>query len=279
MIEEKKVIVHQSVDLDTCVCITLAGATAREDVHFLPAGAMEIPKICPCCQRQLTGAERVLDHPLGEKGKLDADGTVHSAAVSMPEARGADPKLLEEVEEHDSTGLTKTPRFSLSHILAAIRIEAEKQGLRGTELDREVVAVMSRIIRGINLLYKSRQTARNYISSGGVSSIAKINECKFAVIIGRAPSQLDIVLNEEYGVTGKIYHNNYNLGVRIYPGQESQGLDLRILRPYLPGWFVHTKGFLACWGNPKSPEKSPPPIGTPQSAEELLALVKKIFEE
>lgn len=266
------VIVHPRPDLDACVCVTLAGASPQ-DVHFLPAGATEVPSVCPCCGKRLTGSERILDHPLGEKGRLDAEGVRHSAAVSMPEAVNADPKLLAEVEEQDSTGLVKQPRIPLPRILAAVRTEASDRGLRDMELDREVVMTMSRIIRGLNLLHGAQEAARSYISN---SRIEEVGGCKFAVLPpGETPPQVGIILNEEYDVSGAIYVTGFNLGVTRYPGRTTP--DLRKLQPHLPGWFVHTAGFLACWGNRKSPATSPPPANAPQTQDELLALMRKVF--
>jgi hypothetical protein len=267
------VIVHPRPDLDACVCITLAGA-APQDVHFLPAGATEVPEVCPCCGKRLTGAERILDHPLGEKGRLDADGTRHSAAISMPESQKADPDLLAEVEEQDSTGLVRQPRFSLARILAAVRAEASERGLRGEQLDREVISVMSRIIRGLNLLHQAKESAREHITR---ARIVKIGGFKLALLPpGETPPQVGIILNEEFDVSGAIYQTGFNLGVTRYPGRDEP--DLRKLQPHLPGWFVHTAGFLACWGNRKSPATSQSPEGTPQTREELLSLVRRVFE-
>lgn len=267
-----KIIVHPKPDLDACACIALAGARPQ-DVHFLPAGAPTIPSVCPCCGDRLTGRERVLDHPLGEKGRLDADGTRHAAAASMPEAVGAHPDLIAEVEEQDSTGRVLHPRFSLADIASAIRKEASERGYRDVDLDREVIATMGRIIRGINLIHITKQTARELLV--GVR-IEKIADFRVAILPrGTVSPQVGFVLNEEHDVAVAIYHETYNLGVNRYPGHDTP--DLRKLASYLPGWFVHTAGFLACWGSRKSPETAPPPKDTPQNQEELLALLRKEF--
>lgn len=269
------VIVHPNPDLDACLCIALSGASL-EEVHFLPAGMTKLPVVCPCCGRRLTGKERILDHPLGEKGRLDADGTRHAAACSMPEATNADPILLDEADEQDSTGKVINPRFSLASILAAVRSEASDRGLRGTELDREVVRTMSRIITGLNLLYTKKQEA-DIIINGGVR-IVEVGKFKFAMLPeGDTSPQMGIVLNEKYGVTGHIYAQRYNIGVSRYPGHNEP--DLTKLKSYLPGWFIHTAGFLACWGSRKSPATGMPPHGTPQNQTELLALMREVFGE
>jgi len=100
------VIAHPWSDLDACACITLA-SVSPQDVHFLPMGATEVLSVYPCCGKRLTGAERILDHPLGEKRRFGADGIRNSAAILMPEKKQADPDLLAEVEEQDSTGLVR----------------------------------------------------------------------------------------------------------------------------------------------------------------------------
>lgn len=270
----KSVIVHVKPDLDACICITLASALPH-DVHFLPAGITGIPSICPCCGKQLTGKERILDHPLGEKGQLDTDGTRHSAAASMPEAGSANPDLMAEVEEQDSTGMVKTPRFSLAGILSAIRTEASDRGLRDVALDRKVVSTMSRIIRGLNLLYTAQGSARELIAE---TRIERIGDFKIAILPpGETPPQVGIILNEEHDVSCAIYVTGFNLGITRYPGHTTP--DLRKLQPYLPEWFIHTAGFLACWGSRKSPATLLPPNETPQTQEELLALVKQIFQK
>lgn len=268
-----KAIIHQNPDLDAVVCVALAGVGA-EDVHFIPAGEKEIPVICPCCNKKLTGQERILDHPLGEKGRLDVDGTRHAAACSMFESQIADPLLLEEVDEQDSTGKVVNPRFSLASVLAAVRSEASERGFRGTNLDREVVRTMSRVITGLNILNAKRQEADNTIN-GGVR-IVEIGSFKFAILPeGETSPQMGIVLNEKYGVTGHIYAQQNNVGVTRYPGHNEP--DLTKLKRHLPEWFIHTAGFLACWGSRKSPAMVTPPKGTPQNQEELLALMREVF--
>jgi hypothetical protein len=191
----------------------------------------------------------------------------------MPEATRADPDLLAEVEEQDSTGLIKQPRISLSRILAAVRTEASNRGIRDVELDREVVSTMSRIIRGLNLLHAARESARANIAR---SRIEEVGGYKFAILPpGETLPHVGEILNKEYDVSGAIYQAGFNLGVTRYPGRTTP--DLRKLQPHLPGWFVHTAGFLVCWGNRKSEAASPSPSSTPQTQNELLALMRKVL--
>ncbi len=269
------VVIHPNPDLDACTCVALDGADA-EHVHFIPADYLHIPRECPCCGEQYLAQEkdlRILDHPIGQKGRLDADGTRHAAACSMPEAASADPKLLAEVDEKDSTGIVRQPRFGLDAVLSAIRTEASERGLRQAALDREVVAVMSRIIRGINLLWAAHKEAKTVIA---VSRIETIGGFRIAVLPKAEISpEVGIVLNDEHDVSGAIYAQGFNLGVTRYPGRERP--DLRKLEQFLSGWFVHTAGFLACWGSRKAPATKPPPAGTPQTQDELLALMRKVF--
>lgn len=268
----KSVIIHPHPDLDAVTCCALAGV-APEEVHFLPAGATSIPEVCPCCGTRLETEVRVLDHPLGEKGRLDPDGTRHAAVIAMPEAGGADPELLAEVEEQDSTGRVQRPRFSLARILTAVRVDVAARGLRDLALDREVVAIMSTITRGFNRLHAARREAQSQLAAARIEMIGDLR----IAILPDGPMQpaTGVVLNEERDVCAAIYRTDHNLGVNRYPGRTAP--NLRLLEPHLPGWFVHSAGFLACWGSLKSPATTAPPAGTPQDQEELLALLRKVF--
>ena len=264
------VIIHPHVDLDACACVALA---SEEEVHFVPAGMGELPTNCPCCGKSLPPDARILDHSLGEKGALDADGTRHAAAASMPEAAEADPDLIREVDEQDSAGMVRHPRFSLAKVLIALRTEASDRGVRGAELDREVLTAMIRIIRGLNLIHGYKDVARVFIER---SRIEEVGGLKFALLPpGNTPPQVGIILNEEYDVSGSVYQTGHDLGVTRYPGRDEP--DLRRLGERLPGWFVHSAGFLACWGSRKAPATTPPPEGTPQTQDELLSLLREVF--
>lgn len=265
------VIVHVNPDLDACACVALAGVHP-DDVHFLPAGAPAIPHVCPCCGRRLTGNERVLDHPLGEKGRLEANGVRHAAACSMPEARYADPKLLAEVDEQDSTGLVREPRFSLAQVVAAVKRDLSAQGYRDAEHNRLVVEIMGTVIRGLNQIHTDRVAAEALMPS---IPIVEIAGHRFAVPPEAIGVQTSFALAERR-VCGSIYHDGWNLGISRFAGFDAP--DLRLLERHLPGWFVHSAGFLACWGSRKSPATTAPPRGTPQSQAELVALLRQVFE-
>jgi len=265
------IIIHPNPDLDACACVVLAGVKV-DDVHFLPAN-IELPETCPCCGRRFSGRERILDHPLGEKGRLGANGERHAAACSMPEAAEADPDLLVEVDEQDRTGKVENPRFSLASVLSAIRTEASERGLRGTALDREVVRIMSQIIKGINLNYQKRKAAQDIVAAARIEEVGGFRVALLPQ--AEVAPQVGIVLNEEHNVSCAIYQQEFNLGVTRYPGREVP--DLRLLKPYLSGWFIHSAGFLACWGSRKAPVTALPPAGTPQNREELLALLRRVF--
>ena len=265
------VIVHVNPDLDACACVALAGVDPR-DVHFLPAGALAIPQICPCCGVHLTGRERVLDHPLGEKGRLESNGMRHAAACSMPEARFADPKLLDEVDEQDSTGLVKEPRFSLAQVVAAVKRDLSAQGYRDAEHNRLTVELMGFVFRGLNLLHADRRAAETIVET---ILIVEVAGYRFAVPPQAVGTQVSFALAER-GVCGSVYHDGWNLGISRFAGFYAP--DLRLLEPHLPGWFVHSAGFLAAWGTRKSPQTCYPPRGTPQTQQELVALLRKVFE-
>lgn len=255
-------VVHPAVDLDAVVSLALLGARP-EEIAFVPAGAKMLPP-------GLEGA-RVVDHPLGEKGRLDANGVRHAAACSLPEAEGAHPGLLAEVDEQDSTGTVRCPRISLAEILAAIKATKKAEGLNGDTLDRAVYEAFRLIVDGLNLLHRKRQEA---LAIAKMARIVEIGDFKVAVLTGEQPPEVGMVLNGQ-GCSVQVYSDGFNLGVFRYPGREVP--DLRVLAKSLPGWFVHSAGFLAAWGSKKSPATSPPPKGTPQNSDELVELLRKVY--
>jgi hypothetical protein len=261
-----KYVVHPRVDLDAVVSLAILGARP-EEVFFVPAGAKELPA-------ELQDA-RVVDHPLGEKGRLDPNGVRHAAALSLPEARGWSPELLAEVDEQDSSGQVKSPRFSLGAVLAAIKaaIGAESPGLSGEAMDREVYRYFRPIAVGLNLLHRRREEARALLES--VRIVELKDGVRVAVLNWPESPVVGILLNEEMGCSAQIYSEGYNLGVFRYPGRTAP--DLRRLADKLPGWFIHPAGFLAAWGTKKSPASSWPPKGTPQNTEQLLELLVEEF--
>jgi len=258
-----KVVVHPNVDLDAVACIAMLGGDV--EVAFVPAGATQLPE-------NLAGA-RVLDHPLGEKGRLDEDGTRHSALASMPESKTADPRLVAEIDEQDSTGLVRNPRFSLGEIMLAIKTYLSGSGLDSEAFDRAVIAAMAPIIWGINARWARKQAALEVARS---INIVQVADFKVATPpSGEQPVDLGLVLNESFGCSLQIYVEGNNIGVFRYPGRNAP--DLRRLSGLLPGWFIHSAGFLAAWGSKKSPSKIPPPQGTPQNSTELLDVLRKVF--
>ncbi len=250
----RRIITHCSVDLDAVACIV----AAREAGHtgalcFVPANVTPPDDAI------------VLDHPAGEKGRLDADGTRHAAVCAFVEQNNLDwcPRLLAEIDEQDSTGMVKQPRFSLAEILA---------GLKATNFDDEVCVLMGDIIHGLNYLHRQRQKVISVIQA---SKNVLVGDSLFLVLpVGPQSPLVGIEANKE-GFAGSIYAQGHNLGVTRYPGHDTP--DLRLLAPRLPGWFIHSAGFLACWGSRKAPASGPPPKGTPQSRDELAELVLEVF--
>jgi hypothetical protein len=261
-----KYVVHPRVDLDAVVSLAILGARP-EEVFFVPAGAKELPS-------ELKDA-RVVDHPLGEKGRLDPNGVRHAAALSLPEARGWSPELLAEVDEQDSTGQVRAPKFSLGAVLAAIKaaIGAESPGLEGEAMDREVYRYFRPIAVGLNLLHRRREEARALLASARIVELE--DGVRVAVVIGEQSTAVGMLLNEELGCSAQVYSEGHNLGVFKYPGRTAP--DLRRLADKLPGWFIHPAGFLAAWGTKKSPATSPPPAGTPQNTDGLIQLLMEEF--
>ncbi len=85
-------VTHPSLDLDTVASLAVLGA-APADVAFVPSAAVTPdPDVW------------VVDHPVGEKGRLDDDGIRHGAVLSVPEAADLDGSdLLAEVDEQNAT--------------------------------------------------------------------------------------------------------------------------------------------------------------------------------
>jgi len=269
----KHVVVHPRTDLDSVTCVALSGA-GPDETHFVPADVQHVPNICPCCNKRLPPDTRVLDHPAGDKGRLDADGKRHAACASMPEAAYADPRIIAEAEDSD-LGRAVVPRFTLREVMAAIRREATMNGMEDDrEIDLHVTGAMVRIIRGLNANHQSDKRTARQAAEIRVEQVAGFK----VAILPRGPvsSALGVVLNERRGVALAIYHDGNTLGVTRYPGHESP--DLHRLERHLPAWFVHTAGFLACWGSRKAPKDAPPPRGTPQTQKELFALLRRVFE-
>jgi hypothetical protein len=271
------VVIHPHVDLDACACVALSDVPL-DAVRFLRADAGDVPP-------ELAAA-RILDHEMGEKGIKDADGARHAAALSMPEASDLlAGDLLSEIDEQDFQGRVERPRFSLGLILAGLRHEYGNAGLHGETLDRAILEVMVPVLRGLARLERSRFSAQGAAER---IPVVQIGPWIFAVrdkslpansslgnkaADSKAPAAigLDMAL-EARGCVGAIYRDGYSLGITRYPGHSEP--DLRRLAPHLPGWFVHSAGFLVCWGSRKAPATSPPPLDTPQSVDALIDLLR-----
>ncbi|HLE18149.1 MAG TPA: hypothetical protein VI728_07680 [Syntrophales bacterium] len=234
-----KIVTHVNVDLDAVACAWACGAT---EIILIPAGAKEIP---PEHKDAL-----VLDHPLGLKGDKNTCA-LWAYRNQLPQdymAKIAN-SLVEEVQEQDTIGMVKHPRFSLAHILAALR----REGMD----DQEIISHFRPILEGINLLDQDKKTAVGIINNA--RTITTTTGHKFLVLAQEVGPMVGVVANEmEYA--GAIYQNGFSLGVTRYPGHDSP--DLKKLRKQLPGkeWFCHEAGFLFCYGSRKSPATKLAPI-------------------
>jgi len=270
-VNEIIVVVHQGVDLDAVAsvqAVRMANPGAVVRVELLGADATELPGWLR--DREV----RVLDHDLGEKGTVATDGRRHAALLSMPEAEGWDPYLLAEVDEQDSTGRVRSPRFSLPAILAAIKQALrEEEGLSGSELDHRVLDAMGLVLRGLVRLHENRQEAVRILDRIPVHQVGRVR----VAVLPEGPHIPSLgVLLESRGVDCSVYQSGTALGITRYPGHEEP--DLRVLADRLPGWFVHGAGFLACWGSAKAPKAISPPEGTPQDQGQLLDLLREVYE-
>ncbi|MEJ5340447.1 MAG: hypothetical protein WHT09_02675 [Thermogutta sp.] len=259
------VVIHPYVDLDACACVAFAGADV-EHVKFLPSHITERPP-------ELASA-RFLDHPLGIKGAREDGGLVHAACLLMPEVADlVNSPLLREIDYQDTYGWS-FPRYNLATLITALRAEFKAQGLEGEGLDRAILRCMVPIIRGLARLERQRRTKQ--------VTLIKIGAWPFALRVDSENLDPHLSLQvisdqegEESRPVGVLYQEGYNLGIaRFAPFTEP---DFRPLAAHLPGWFIHSSGFLACWGSNKAPRSEPPPAGTPQNWVELLELVQKVL--
>jgi hypothetical protein len=250
--------VHRSPDLDAVCCLVAAGVDQSGDWGF--AGDGEGRQVDVDCE----GAE--------ETGGQDSDGRRHAAVCLMPEAAGFDPDLLAEVDEQDTTGRTTRSRFPLPAIWAATKAQALHEGYRGEKLARECVRRMGQVIRGINLLSGRRREAT--ASAPGVR-VEDVGRFKVAMLPPRRMTGLNAAMSIRGVACGIFWDKGRALGVTRWPQYGEP--DLRQLAVRLPGWYVHPAGFLACWGSNKAPRQEPPTAGTPQDAEQLLALLREVY--
>ncbi len=256
-------VVHPHVDLDACACVALTN-THPEAIAFLPANATQLP--------DNWRDARVLDHALGVKGACDADGRLHAAVLALPEAADLrDGDLLAEIDEQDAWGQVARPRFSLGAVLAALRQDFLSQGMDGECLDRRILETMTPILRAL----ANVERRRNAVVTKPPCPVIQVGPWAFLM---RDEARTD----EEAGpgaareCAGAVYRDGYSLGVVRYPGRDQP--DLRGLAPHLRGWFVHSAGFLACWGSRKAPAAGPPPAGTPQDLPALAALLQSVLK-
>jgi len=255
-------VTHPNIDLDAAACIAAIEVDV-EDVEFVSASATELPS-------ELKGA-RVVDHPLGVKGKKDADGTQHSAFASLPEVEDIrDGNLVRMVDEQDSGDGSS----GLGGIIAATRRYYITKGLSGEDLDRAILRCVIPMLKGYLIGERALSEARRAAHQIPIITIANfkmaiINNQEFVPMLGQ-------VLGGEMGCVGSIFRDGFNIGITRYPGNAEP--DLRRLQEHLPGWFIHSAGFLVAWGSRKAPAKEYPPEGTPRSPEELVEILRDVYK-
>lgn len=255
------VVTHPHVDLDAASCVglhILSGDYTLQDVRFLSGSV----KSRPAGYHDAV----IVDHPLGTKGK-------NSALAELPgaiEILGED--FVAEVDEHDGLGAAP-PRFPLARIFAALRMALRQRGFSGAELDRQIIDYWTVLLEGISLQERSRKDAEFFVDHVGVP-VVETGPYSWAVPSGPMAPGTGNVLAER-GVTGYVYQAPHGIGVYRY--QQSHEPDLNELRKYLPGWFIHKRGFVACWGSRKAPRDVAPPHNTPQDAWELVETLRAAF--
>ena len=261
---------HQHVDLDAVSSILVAKYFSEKPVKvlFYPANVTD---------EEIPEGVRPLDIASG-KGN-------GSALASMSEAANCPQKLIDEVEEQDTSGKVDQPRFSLPEIFSAIRLwtnrEYEKEERcqnTGKYKDYDIIDMWEPIIHGLLIMEEEKRKARKAIEEENF----EIHEIGgFKIVVGdRSLTPEEGKIFNEMGVHASIYCDpkpEHNMGIFRFPGNEAP--DLRKLEEHLPGWFIHKSGFLAAWGSRKAPAKTNPPQGTPQTKEELLGLLMAVYQE
>lgn len=249
---------HTNPDLDA-ICSLLF--TKRSNISFVPANARG-----PFLGRPYDIAE----------GKGVFDGRQHSALASLAEELDLDvhPLLLKEVEEQETRGCIKDPRFSLADVLAAVKSFYRKQGLAGSKFDRKVLEWAEPLICGIQYQYEEGKKAQAVLRT---CQVVRLADCEGIVYPVDPSPQLGILANAG-GFHFAIFHDGMNLGVSRFPKRNKP--DLLKLKGHLPqGWFIHPAGFLAAWGSRKAPATEPPPEGGPRGVEGLITTLHAIFGE
>ncbi|MCA8939222.1 MAG: hypothetical protein KDB07_05430 [Planctomycetes bacterium] len=255
------IVTHPHIDLDAASCVglyLLSGEVELQDVRFL-SGAVTV---------RPPGLEDAVfvDHPLGTKGELSALAELPHAV----EVLGED--YVAEVDQHDGEG-AGDPRFPLARIFAALRVALRARGFTGPHLDRQLLEYWTLLLEGIASQEQNRREATQYLDTVGVP-IVQTGPYRWAVPSGALISGAGNVLAER-GVTGYVYEAPYGLGVYRY--QQQAEPDLNDLRDLLPGWFIHKRGFMACWGSRKAPRAEHPPLHTPQAAWELVEVLRRAY--
>jgi len=247
-LEKFTMVSHINPDVDLCAC---AWACKAKTVILIPANAKELPPDMPA-------SVVVLDHDLGLKG--DKKNCAFASFVKK-EGIAVSPDLLEEINEQDTTGKVEKPRFSLAAILAALR--------KINTSDQECIALMGKILEGINSLWLDRTTALKIIQRG--ETVETKSGEKFLILKEETGPMVGIVANEQ-GFSGALYKNEESLGITRYPGRDIP--DLTKIKKFVneEGWFFHPQGFLACRGSRKAPATSP----SKYSLEDIKGWVKKL---
>jgi len=257
-----KIVTHPHLDVDAASSVgllILQGHGRADEVGFVPANADKKPPN--------TRKASYVDHPLGVKGKA-------SALAELPGSRetfGDD--FVSEVAEQDSKGKAE-PRLPLGRMFAAVRAAYRARGMSGEAMDRALLEWWLVLLEGLAIQEDQARRAEKDVVTVPITAIGGR---LWAIPDGPMPPQSGIVLNERLGVTGFLYQANYGLGVYRFPGRDRPNLNR--LKGALPGWFIHPEGFLACWGSRKAPRVPPPPKGTPQNKEELLAAMRAVFQQ
>lgn len=245
----KMIITHRNVDLDACTSVALVSLSSPADfeaVAFVGADAKkeDLPEGAVC-----------VDIEAGIKGIIDADGTRHSAAYALGSKERLGEAWAADIDEQDSKGRILAPRVGIGQVFSALREGLKLQGVQGDALDPKLVEVWEVIIRGAASLHQKSQID----TTEGLPRLTLPGGHTYIVAASGG-----LIANEDlqkHGFTGKIYKEGFNMGMANSPlAVNPPKLHEVFQGPHaLPGWFLHSGGFLASWGSFKAPKTEPCP--------------------
>jgi len=241
------VITHKRVDLDAVACCSLG-----LKYTLIPGNAAEL--------EPTLGYYKILDHPLGFKGKASAYGEALFWSRQTREAHKNTPLdwLAQEIDAAD-TGKPIEGFWTLAELLEAnYKLEAWYEQA---------------------LVYK--QIAKEKFKEWEAKIV--FHKCKDYIFV-EIPAEVQgaikgpdfaIYLQEKHpDLVGAVYQDGFNLGIFRYPGKEHPKFEEA--HKGLREWYLdHRSGWMLSWGTRKVPKKMLPLIGQPKTCADLVKFVEE----